>query len=176
MKLEIIDANSRDLVEYIRVQCEINHNPVFRFFSILDYGYPLNGLIPSPQVISLLKESQFGDSDTLLFDKAYANQLLFSESFIDFMKLLYRIQETDNTILITNYLNPNVTPIVDSLLKLIQQRYGLNVFIVNDIDDIDRFGISDFASWEGYSVYLEDVKRVAEMTGLDNNGNIKFIW
>ena len=92
------------------------------------------------------------------------------------MKLLYRIQETDNTILITNHLNPNVTPIVDSLLKLIQQRYGLNAFIVNDIDDIDRFGISDFASWEGYSVYLEDVKRVAEMTGLDNNGNIKFIW
>ena len=43
-------------------------------------------------------------------------------------------------------------------MKLIQQRYGIRSYIINDICDIDPFALSDFETEIGYQNYLRDVE------------------
>ena len=53
-----------------------------------------------------------------------------------------------------------VEAIVDSLIKFIQERYSLQSFLINDIDDIDPFATSTFITEGGYLNYIDDVKRM----------------
>ena len=110
--------------------------------------------------MSLLKQSGFGDADTYLFDKEYANQLVsHTPSFIDLMNMLSNIEHQDEIILISNYSNRMIMPILDSLLKLIQERYGIDSYLINTLDDIDQFSVSEFASPMQYNIFVSDVQR-----------------
>ena len=58
-----------------------------------------------------------------------------------------------------DYTHPNAIPIIDSLIKYIQERYSINVYIYNDIGDINVLDSSDFQTKEGYMNYVEDMNR-----------------
>jgi len=161
MKLNVVDPqNDPRLIEYILVRSISMARLPFNFYSLLQYGIMLNNLIPVPEVMSLLKQSSYGDSDTYLFDKEYANQLVIhTPSFIDLMNMLSNIEHQDEIILISNYSNRMIMPILDSLLKLIQERYGIDSYLTNTLDDIDQFSVSEFASPIQYNVFVSDIQR-----------------
>jgi len=161
MKLNIVDPqNDQRLIEYISIRSISMARLPFNFYSLLQYGIMLNNLIPVPEVMSLLKQSRYGDADTYLFDKEYANQLIsHTPSFIDLMNLLSNIEHQDEIILISNYSNRMIMPILDSLLKLIQERYGIDSYLINTLDDIDQFSVSEFASPIQYNLFVSDIQR-----------------
>lgn len=170
MRLEFVDPIQLELVDYIKTKAETLHCPVFRFYTLLMYGVPVEGLIPLPNIMQYLRDCNFGDSNTLEFDKAYASQLLmYNKSFVDLMKIMTTLQFCDTTIIITNYTHPLATPIIDSLIKFIQQRYSIQSYIVNDIMDIDNFAVSDFESNEGYTNLIKDIDRFKAITSNPNS-------
>ena len=161
MKLNVIDPQSDPrLIEYIMTRSISMARLPYNFYSIIQYGVMLNNLIPVPNVMILLRESDYGDGDSLLFDQAYANQLMAHEpSFIDLMSLLCNIEYQDEVILISNYNNRVIMPVLDSLLKLIQERYGIDSFLINTIDDIDDLSTSEFDSPIKYQTFVHDIQR-----------------
>ena len=92
----------------------------------------------------------------------YAEQLMNDKaSFFDFMKMMSSLQSTegsDEVIVVTNYTHPVVMPIVDSLVKFIQERYGIRSYISKYPEDIDPYTVSEFEDMEHYMLYLKDIE------------------
>lgn len=169
MKLEFIDITSDSLLNYVRTKAEIQNIPVFRFYTLHMYGIPVDNLIPLQDTIKYLSESRFMEDETDYYNKfvsMYTDQLLnFKPSFIDFMRILSVIQNVPEVIILSNYTHPLVMPIIETMIGIIKDRYSLNSFIVNDIDDIDELSYSEFESDIGYSNYVLDVERYYSYTG-----------
>ena len=165
MKLEFVNVNNQSLLDYVISQNELNGVPVFRFNSLVMYGYPLDNLQPLQDTLRYLVDSK-NDIDGLNVDMynkflaMYADQLInFIPSFINLMRVLSVLQEVDKVIVITNYNHPLVMEIVESLISIIRQRYTLNSFIINDIDDEEPLVYSEFNDDLGYFQYIQDVER-----------------
>lgn len=176
MKLMILDPqNDIRLIDYIQTQYLVG-SPIYNFYSLFDCGMILNNLKPAQNLMFLLRDSQFGDSDTLDFDKAYADQILGNPySFMDLMMMLSGIEKYDSTILLSNYNNKVIMSILDSLLKLIQERYGLDYFIYNILEDIDTTEFSQFTDAAKYQVFLYDQERYIALLKQYKNIDIKSI-
>lgn len=161
MKLSIYDPqNDYRLVDYIVTRSISLGQLPYNFYSLIQYGIMLNELMP----IDLLRDLHYND-ESFDFDRAYANKLLSHEpTFIQLMTLLHDIELRDETILLSNYTNEQMMPIIDSLLKFIYERYGIDSFIINTIEDIDHFTSSEFASQYHYQTFVSDVQRYYKLT------------
>lgn len=164
MKLLVLDPqNDYRLIEYVNLK-QIEGCPIFNFYSLLDRGLILDRLKPDMITMQLLRDSQYGDGDSFEFDRVYANQLLsYKHSFMALMYMLSNIENSEDIILLSNYNNRVVMPILDSLLKLIQERYGIDHFIANTIEDIDELEKSHFESVEKRNVFYMDLERYKEL-------------
>lgn len=166
MKLEFVDTTTPDMVNYIVTKGESGKATVFKFFSIINYGITLNNLMPREDVMRHLSYSlnypDLEEQESKEFDMEYANQIISDKaSFYDLMKVMSSLQDNENTdevMIVSNYTHPVVMPIIDSLSKFIQQRYGIQTYIVNYPEDIDPYSISEFESDIGYSNYLHDIE------------------
>ena len=101
--------------------------------------------------------------DTLEFDVNYANEILNNnpKMFEDLMKIMMNSHE-GYIVIILVYRDAFRDSIMESLIKLIQQRYGYNSWIINDIDDIDGVNESTYSSI-GLVTLEEDIKRYRDM-------------
>ena len=75
------------------------------------------------------------------------------------MQIMGAIQFYPEVIILTDYTSDQSIPVVDSLIKFIQQRYELNCFIVKDLIDINQFEKSDFETQVGYNNFMQDWSR-----------------
>lgn len=106
----------------------------------------LNALLPS--VAHIPEETLSQDvSDFPAFDVAYGDYLINNnEAFAQLMNIIvpaYTSPETLVQILINS--SEYRDAITESLIKLIQQRYGYNIYIVNDLEDFLYVDESDFS-------------------------------
>lgn len=162
MKLQFININDMNLLQYVKERAKVANTPIFNLYCMLDFGYRLEGLKPFPNILQNLSfaESFCDDNYTVQFDKAYAYQLLYNEqSFIDLMRVMSMVENCEEVIIVTNHSHPMVEAIVDSLIKFIQERYALQSYLINDIGDIDQFATSTFETEGGYLNYIDDIKR-----------------
>lgn len=75
--------------------------------------------------------------ESLEFDLQYANSIMnIPQMFNSFMQIMSSAFEGDLVIILI-YRDPYRDAIMESLIKFIQQRYGYNCWIVEDIDDVD---------------------------------------
>lgn len=163
MKLEFININSQELLNYVKMKAESGVVPVFNFYSVIQIGEWVRALEPLPNVFERLSFAfTFNDDQyTLDFDRQYAFQLLSNQnSFTMLMKIMMLVETMDEVIVITNHSNPYVEVVVDSLIKFIQQRYSIQSYIINDIGDIDSFATSNFKTEEGFNNYMMDVNKI----------------
>ena len=134
---------SRDniLTKYIIDKNDTDKIKLYNFGSIIGLGTRLDALYPQPNVMALLKAADFGEGDdelSLRFDKAYMYQILNSDdSFKALMTFMVETQEEKDIIILCNYNEPNFQPVIESLIKFIQERYGINSYIVSAIEDIE---------------------------------------
>mgnify|MGYP003390747879 FL=1 len=106
----------------------------------------LNALLPSAAYIPEETLSQ-DVSDFPAFDVAYGEYLINNnEAFAQLMNIMipaFTSPETLVQILINT--SEYRDAITESLVKLIQQRYGYNIYIINDIEDFLYAEESDFS-------------------------------
>lgn len=167
MKLTIIDPqNDYRLLEWCQTRAIATQKLPFNFFSIINFGLRLDHLCPDTNLLKYLAENKItGKDDSYKFDYGYATQIVTNEkTFIDFMTLMDSVVKNDETILMSNYTSSFVMPILDSLLKFIQERYGIYAFIVNTLDDIDPLSSSEFGTLEQQMCFSTDLARYAKLT------------
>lgn len=162
MKFTVVDlitplgSINADLMNYVMMKQEFKKCSVFRFYTLVMYGESLDGLIPLPYVMDILRKETFeGDSNSRDFDIAYANQLMTNpRSHMDLMKLVGSFQFCEETFLLSEYERNSV---VNSLIKFITERYSINTFLVKDVIDLDELSVSNFNSEEGYTNLINDL-------------------
>lgn len=113
--------------------------------NIVVYNY--SSLIEGMQKINLMPP-QFVCNDEYEFDMMYANWLITDPvAFHDLMLVMYAVYEGYDVYLCASNIDV-VQPINESLIKFIQQRYGINCYVINDPEDLEC--ISDYGS--GFSI------------------------
>jgi hypothetical protein len=133
---------------------------VLNFFNVANLGDRLNHLW-APDIIL-----QTCSLESVAFDMAYANYILTNnEAFQDFMEILMGMYYSDggDVFVLTDLNSTPVVSMVESIIKLIQQRYGYNCYIANcpeDITDIPESDMSDI----GTQVFLQDKERYAHLS------------
>lgn len=103
------------------------------------------------------------DMESNLYDIEYANFIFNNtQQRIEFLLLIYQLQiGNDVLIMIGNY--PGMYEMGESLLKLIQSRYGYNGYFIsmNDIEDLDmfesRFSVSGLTLFDQEKVELDEI-------------------
>ena len=87
---------------------------------IMEPGIPINEFIDSVQ-----------------FDKRYYDMIFHDDYlFATFMKVITNLYQ-GHTVVILVQRDPYRDAIMESLIKLIQQRYGYNSWVVDDVDDLE---------------------------------------
>ena len=166
MKLEFVDPTSPMMINYIHTKGESGKATVFTFFSLLNYGIQLPNLAPREPVMRHLSMSlnvpESEEIESREFDMMYAEQLVSDKAtFFDLLKIMSCLQtngNSDEVIVVTEYHNPVVMQVVDSLAKFIQGRYGIQSYIVSYPEDIDPYAISEFEDTFRYLIYLKDIE------------------
>lgn len=101
-------------------------------FVIFNYSSPIEGL----DKLNLMPP-MFDWSSELDFDIWYANWLLADPiAFRDLMRLMYVIYNGMNVFLCASIIDA-LEPVNESFVKFIQQRYGINCFVINDPTDLE---------------------------------------
>ena len=88
------------------------------------------------------------------------------------MKILNNINDNRNVIINTDLYTDLMLTLIDSISKLWSERYGLRVYNVESIEDINNFAISDF-SIDGYNVFtgIDSPKYYSILKKLGNKNN-----
>lgn len=159
MKIQIIHSNHL-LFPY--VNSKATTCPIYNFYSVNMMGERLH-LQPSTTLMRILNSTNYGEENTIEFDKAYAYQLMTdNDCFMQLMELLYKTTISDTVIILCDYDNYVVAPIIDSLTKFIQERYGLISYFISSIEDIDDLSFSEFSNI-GFLNYQSDIERYQAM-------------
>ncbi len=126
---------------------ERNIERIYRYnLSSMLQAVQLDGLIP-PSNILTPEVYMSGNCVTPEFDQAYYNYILSNDlAFINLMAIvtpIFRDPQALVQILIEHSIIKDI--IAESLAKLIQQRYGLNAYFVNDFEDLKEVRESVFS-------------------------------
>ena len=123
---------------------------IYNLSSPIEYGIRLHSLVP---VFSLWK-----DKESKEFDINYAESLLNDNNcFINIMRMMTKVYNGNNVVVLVGRDDSSVF-ITESLLKFIQQRYGYNGCILNDLNDVFYAQESDFSVNGLYNLDI-DVQR-----------------
>lgn len=150
-----------ELLEYKGVRQVVKYN-LSHYYAEMP---TLNMLIPS--IDSIPENILTGDCTDATFDQLYHNFIFTNDqAFIQFMNIIvpaFTNPECLVQIAITN--NDYTDAITESLIKLIQQRYGYNAYIINDVEDFLYTEESDF-SIPGLFIIDQDLSRFRLMSEL----------
>ena len=173
MKLVFLNTVSDpEIIEFVKIK-SISENIVpFKFMTPLDFGIDVHNLFPFKNILKFLRDGIDGDGNTLDFDKAYYEQVFTNnDSFIDLMKIMSVIQDQEYTLILTRYNDDYEIAITDSLMKMIQVRYSINSYIIQNKDDLDENYIKglNFESLEGHKNFISDCERYEIMMNPDRD-------
>lgn len=128
----------------------------------------LEALVPTPSSIS--SEVIFGDCTNPAFDMEYHKYIMDNPiAFLQFMSIIVpAYTNPDVLVQITIQVSDFRDVITESLLKLIQQRYGYNACLVYDVNDFLYTEESDF-SIPGLFILDQDLARWRSMTCQDGD-------
>lgn len=147
-----------ELLEYKGIRQVVSYN----LSSYYSDAPSMNALIPSIQNMS--EEILQGDCLIPQFDIEYGKHVIGdNNAFLQFMNIIVpAYMNTDMLVQVLIGHSNFRDAITESLIKLIQQRYGYNSYIVNDIEDFLCVDESDF-SIPGLFTIDEDIARWRSM-------------
>ena len=170
----IVFGNSKNLQHHKVIEAgENNKLNIFNLSSISEKGEKLFPLIP-PFPVNI-----FEAAEEKTFDIAYAKYILENDkAFACLMKIIYSEYEKSSDGIITYIMveSDDIRNIVtESLIKLIQQRYGINSNIVNELEDWDYVEASNFTITGLYNLDIdkERYSELLQMAGAVSEEEIK---
>lgn len=130
-----------EYLEYKRIRQVVKYN----LSSYYNDAPTLEALIPTPNNIP--SNVIFGDATDPIFDIEYHNYIINSQpAFMQFMNIIVPAYTSPETLVQIMIRSSNIRDVItESLLKLIQQRYGYNAYIVNELEDFLYTTESDFS-------------------------------
>ena len=138
---------------------------IFNFTSLVE-GYQDSHLIP-PNNLGAISEYDF--------DMRYMHYIMDHDgNFVNFMNIVNEIYYGHNVFLIISYNDWSIN-LVESLLKLIQQRYGINATNVITPDDVYYAEDVQFDSYYGinnFDIDKERYVRLYEFFRVQNTGRV----
>lgn len=109
-------------------------------------------IMPSPALLPRISNPEE-------FDKEYVNYIMLNDSiFIQFMRILISLAFGKDVILLIYKEESTFDPITEVIVKFIQQRYGYNYILADDLSYIEQFPQSSFTT-EGLVNYQQDFNR-----------------
>ena len=120
----------------INILPHINNAVVYNLSSYYSGFDDITGLITKIHIFNTtqLPTNEFINSPQ--FDSIYANNILQSnELFYDFIKIMINTLEFNVIILVSH--DPYRDAITESIIKLIQVRYGYNCWEAEDVEDLE---------------------------------------
>lgn len=106
----------------------------------------LSGLVPPANILTP-EGYMSGSYVTPEFDQAYYDYILSNDqTFMSLMAIVGPIFKDPQALIQVLIEHSIIKDIIsESLAKLIQQRYGLNVYFINDLEDLEEVGESNFS-------------------------------
>ena len=155
----ILFISDPKILQYTLDNYSIRRTYVYNLSSAI-YGFKeLNGLINN---MSQVFNKPIEDIDTLQFDVTYANTILNTPyRFADLFRMIYGTFE-GNIVVVLIFHDFYRDAILESLIKLIQQRYTINPWIINEIDDLQCV-CEDSPLVQGILNYNDDVSRIRSL-------------
>ena len=134
-------------------------NIIFNLNANNKMGMPIN-IFPPQQLLPMI------NTDT--FDSEYVSYIMTNDQvFVQFFLIPLMLYQGHNAVLVT-YREPTVfDPIMEVIVKLIQQRYGYNYNLVSSYDDYISATESGFTP-VGIQQFDEDFKRYTHITAMMN--------
>lgn len=94
-----------------------------------------------------------------VFDREFANYIMLNDNiFMQFMCILLSLAFGKDVILLVYKEESTFDPIIEVIVKFIQQRYGYNYIIADDLSYMNQFPQSSFTT-EGLVNYQQDFNR-----------------
>lgn len=154
-------------VEYLEYK-GIRQVVIYNLSSYFSHAPTLNHLIPSS--MNIPEDVLMGDCDNAIFDMHYHKYVLENnESFMQFMGIVNQsFMYPDALIYIMVMNSPYSNAITESLMKLIQQRYGANSYMINEPEDFLYVEECDF-SVPGIFAMDNDIKRMLSMSNIQGD-------
>ena len=123
--------------------------------------FNLSSLSEQFQRLNLMPPNNLGALDSYDFDQKYASYVLENDNvFCELMKIMLPLyQNTSDVFLVTDQRDMWEMEIVDSLLKLIQQRYGINAVLINTKEDYQNAVDDNFNPYDGIRIMDDDALR-----------------
>lgn len=158
----ILNQIPEEYLEYKGIKQTI----VYNLTSYFTNGSNLNLLIPSIESVS--EDVLRGDCSVPTFDISYHNYILNNDgAFIQFMNIMVPVFNSPDVLVQIMIMRSQFSDaIVESLIKLIQQRYGYNSYLINDIDDFLYTEESDL-SIPGLFMMDKDLERWRCLIGVE---------
>jgi len=104
-------------------------------------------------------------ADDLVFDSKLAEFILNDNStFLDFMSIIFPLYNGENVYMILNRDSEYFMNIAESIVKLIQQRYGYNHAVINEFNDYNYVESDTGFSLQG--LYNFDIDRERYINGM----------
>lgn len=102
--------------------------------------YNLNSLVEGYNILHLIPPNNLGATNGYEFDYNYMIYIMNDDNnFIEFMKIILPLyQNTSDVFLIIDDQEIWALEVTDSLMKLIQQRYGINGVLIESQDDYNE--------------------------------------
>lgn len=136
--------------------------------SSLKEGFTMISVLPDPSSINCLDEREF---DQAYFNFIMSNDFRFYEVF---SKMIYPIYCGKNVVVLVQR-NMFYDTITESLLKLIQQRYGYNnIAIINEPSDIDYIPKDNNFTVNGVFNLDQDKERYTRIYATRNMGYFNY--
>lgn len=139
---------------------------VFNLSNAIEKGVRLKKLTPPVYV-----------EDGLGFDIFYANYIMSNDDvFVEFMNIIYKLYEGDIVYVLIDH-SEYRDILTESLIKFIQQRYGLLIYMVNETEDWVYVKESEFSiqglfnldiDKERFTLLVADYEAIQK--DLDNDG------
>lgn len=105
---------------------------------------------------------------SLEFDNEYINLILTNDHyFLQLMRIMIPLRDGHDVYILAYNEETVFNPITETLMKLIQQRYGYNYQEIHSVDDLNIFDCSGFTT-PGIIQFDEDFKRYEECIKRNN--------
>lgn len=141
---------------------DINIFTLYNLSSAINRGIRLSSLIPPVAVDNVMTNIDFGDEKT--FDMMYA-QYLMNHAFVDMFSIVNNLYNGGSSLIIVGNTEYKIM-ITESLIKFLQQRYGLSpIRVINEVEDWYSYNDeSDFNLTGIFNLDVDKEKFVMETT------------
>ena len=135
---------------------------IYNFSSLMEIGIPMN----------LLPPNNLGAINEYDFDCKYMQYIMMNDyTFGSMMSMMMDIYNNNDVFILIadendSFFNPDVaswnTILIESFLKFIQQRYGMNATLIESEEDINCMEFAEFSDY-GIMNFDEDKERFTYM-------------